>query len=210
MINDKWIIMRENVVKRTVRQNNYQTKNCINKSAMKISFNYIIFFTLFLSMSCTSSAQKANTSPKVNSEAYAKKLSTLLSHTVNEISVDSASQLLKSIFLDNRSEKEYKVSHIQGALFAEYNLLAINVNALKNVNKNTPIIVYCSVGYRSEKTAEKLLKMGFTKVYNLYGGLFEWSNNNKPMVDENNNPTKKIHAYNESWGQWITSGEKVF
>ena len=89
-------------------------------------------------MSCTLSAQKANTSPKVNSEAYAKKLSTLLSHTVNEISVDSASQLLKSIFIDSRSEKEYKVSHIQGALFAEYNLLTINLNALKNVDKSTP------------------------------------------------------------------------
>ena len=42
--------------------------------------------------------------------------------------------------------------------------------------KKTPTIVYCTIGARSETIGEKLKKNGFTNVYNLYGGIFEWKN----------------------------------
>ena len=81
---------------------------------------------------------------------------------------------------------------------------------MADLPKDTPIIVYCSVGFRSEKTTEHLLALGFTNVKNLYGGIFEWSNAGQPMVDSNENSTTKIHAYNKKWGTWINRGEKVY
>ena len=33
------------------------------------------------------------------------------------------------------------------------------------------IIVYCASGNRSKQAAQKLIDMGYTNVYNLYGGL---------------------------------------
>ena len=39
------------------------------------------------------------------------------------------------------------------------------------INKNKPIIIYCSSGYRSKSAYKKLKNMGYTEVYNLYGGL---------------------------------------
>ena len=38
------------------------------------------------------------------------------------------------------------------------------------------IIVYCSIGVRSEDIGEKLKELGYTKILNLYGGIFDWKN----------------------------------
>ena len=71
--------------------------------------------------------------------------------------------------------------------------------------------MYCSVSCRSEKISERLIKMGYTNVSNLYGGLFEWSNQEMPLVSRSNNySTVKIHPYNEKWGKWIRVGEKSY
>ena len=66
-------------------------------------------------------------------------------------------------------------------------------------------MLYCSVGYRSEKVAEKMKKAGFTAVYNLYGSIFEWVNAGYPVVTNDGNQTNIIHTYNKKWGQWVTS-----
>ena len=81
---------------------------------------------------------------------------------------------------------------------------------LKGVDKETTIVVYCSVGYRSEKVGERLKKAGFKKVLNLYGGIFDWVNKGFPVYDNSGNQTKKVHAYDKSWGKWLTKGEKIY
>ena len=112
------------------------------------------------------------------------------------------------LLLDAREKKEYDVSHIEGAKYVGYD--HFKVNRLKDVNKSTPIVVYCSVGYRSEKVGEQLKEAGFTNVLNLYGGIFDWKNKDYPIVDSNSQKTEKIHAYNKSWGKWLTAGEQVY
>jgi rhodanese-related sulfurtransferase len=106
-----------------------------------------------------------------------------------------------AIFVDIREDKEYKVSHIPGAWTQDE-----FENA--HVASGTPVILYCSVGYRSGKYGEKLFKMGVDNVYNLYGGIFNWTNEGHEMVDEKG-PTDKVHTYNKKWGKWVTKGEKV-
>jgi rhodanese-related sulfurtransferase len=106
-----------------------------------------------------------------------------------------------AIFVDIREYKEYKVSHISGAWTQDE-----FENA--NVTPGTPVILYCSVGYRSGKYGEKLINRGIENVHNLYGGIFNWTNEGREMVDENG-PTDKVHTYNKKWGKWVTKGEKV-
>ena len=48
-------------------------------------------------------------------------------------------------------------------------LMKIFGNIIKD--KNKPIVVYCTTGFRSEEAYKKLKKIGYTNVYNLYGGL---------------------------------------
>ena len=72
------------------------------------------------------------------------------------------------------------------------------------------IVVYCSIGYRSEKIGKKIKNLGFSRVYNLYGGIFEWSNRAYPLIDNQKKKTIKVHGYNQDWGKWLSRGEKVF
>lgn len=112
------------------------------------------------------------------------------------------------IILDTREKEEFTVSHIHSAKYVGYN--HFEIDSLKSIPKNTQIIVYCSVGYRSERIGEKLIKKGYTNVNNLYGGIFEWVNNNYPVVDMNDQKTNKVHAYSKLWGKWLIKGEKVY
>ena len=144
---------------------------------------------------------------EVESTSYHWMLKALLSHTVKEISVQEAAEKKEAIFVDSREKAEYEVSHIKGAVFVGYDNLTLK--PLKSVDKSQEIIVYCSVGYRSEKVAEKLIKMGFKDVKNLYGGIFEWKNQGHPVWNDSQE-TEKVHAYDKKWGIWLKKGEKVY
>lgn len=147
-------------------------------------------------------------SQKVKSAAYDEMLNKLLSHKAKEISVSEASLLQDIVFIDAREKNEFDISHIKNAVWCGYN--DFDPNRLKGVDLTKKIVVYCSVGYRSEKISLKLKKLGFTNNYNLYGGIFEWKNQGNPVYDSNGNPTEKVHAYSSKWAQWLTAGEKVY
>lgn len=113
----------------------------------------------------------------------------------------------KFTILDAREFEEYKVSHIEGAKHIGYD--DFSVENVKNIDHNTPIVVYCSIGYRSEKIGEKLKKLGFMNVQNLYGSLFKWANEGYKMVDMSNKSTTKIHTYNRSWAKWVSNKKLI-
>ena len=81
---------------------------------------------------------------------------------------------------------------------------------MNGISKDATIIVYCSVGYRSEKITKKLNKMGYKNVSNLYGGIFEWVNQGHKVYDDKNNNTLKVHTYNKRWSKWLRRGVKIY
>lgn len=103
------------------------------------------------------------------------------------------------ILLDARSEAEYQLSHIQQA--ERIDPYHPNLEAL-TLSKDMPIVVYCSVGYRSAKIAQQLQQVGFSHVYNLEGSIFQWANE-KRSVYKNDCPTTLVHPYNALWGQLL-------
>ena len=119
---------------------------------------------------------------------FDRKLQSLYKNTVPLIRSETLlSEISKSnvVILDTRSAVEFQVSHLSGALFLDYD--SFKPENIKNVNKNSKIIVYCSVGYRSERIGEQLIKLGFKDVSNLYGGIFDWINNGNPIVNSSGN-----------------------
>jgi len=145
---------------------------------------------------------------EVGSTAFDIILRGVLSHSVNEVSVQDVKGKTEILFVDAREESEYEVSHIKDAVFVGYDNL--DLSDLGKVDKNKEVVVYCSVGYRSEKVAEKLLEIGFSDVSNLYGGIFEWINQKQIVVNLKNEPTDKVHAFNKVWEIWLKKGEKVY
>ena len=148
------------------------------------------------------------TMAQVKDPAYNVMLKAMLSHSVKEISVEDAILRYDAIYLDAREKEEYNVSHIKGAKYVGYD--EFDSTSLRNLRRTQPVIVYCAVGYRSEKIAERLQQMGFTDVSNLYGGIFEWVNQDHPVFDSSGKKTDRVHAYDKTWGMWLRKGEKVY
>lgn len=140
-------------------------------------------------------------------KAYQLMVDKLLSHSVPELKVgDDWSDHV--VYLDAREKSEYDVSHIQGALYVGYD--DFRLSRVKKLPKDVQLIVYCSVGYRSEKVAEKLRKSGYTNAYNLVGGIFEWHNKGYSVVDKSLLPTNKVHGYDKLWGKWLERADVVY
>jgi len=143
-----------------------------------------------------------------------KKLDKLLNkfnkNKVPYISVDTLATT-KAILLDARETKEYNVSHLKDVLYVGYDTFNLKETLTKlPQDKNAKIVVYCSLGIRSEIVADKLIKEGYTNVYNLYGGIFEWKNNNFQVIDTLGNETEKVHTFNKGWSKWLKKGKKVY
>lgn len=128
--------------------------------------------------------------------------------TVPTITVNDLKSNYKQYqILDSREQQEFNISHLDGALHVGYTNFNVKQTG-KLLTKDIPIVIYCSIGYRSEKIAEQLLKEGF-QVYNLYGGIFHWKNENNIVIDLNNQPTEEVHCFSKEWQQWLKNGVKV-
>jgi rhodanese-related sulfurtransferase len=145
---------------------------------------------------------------QVESRAFQAVIESMLKKTVPTISVGEVKREENLILLDTRSKREFEVSHLKYARWVGYD--EFNLSRVKDLPKNAPIVVYCSIGVRSEQIGEKLKKAGFTNVKNMYGSIFEWINQGNPVYDKNDKLTKKIHGFDKSWGIWCKEGEKVY
>ncbi len=114
------------------------------------------------------------------------------------------------IYIDAREQKEFDVSHLENSIFVGFEKFSVqNFESLK-IKKDTKIVVYCSIGVRSEKIAKKIISLGYTNISNLFGGIFLWKNNGGLVYDPSGKMTENVHAYSETWGQYLTSGIKVY
>ena len=107
--------------------------------------------------------------------------------------------------LDVREPAEYRVSHLAGAQQVEPD----SDPATLNLPKDQPIVTYCSVGYRSAQYAQKLRRAGFTNVRNLEGSIFEWANENRPLVKADGQPAEQVHPYNKLGGLLLRSDRRA-
>ena len=103
----------------------------------------------------------------------------------------------KPLLLDVRTRAEFDVSHLQGAHHVEPDSEPAQLQL--TVIKQAPIVTYCSVGYRSAAFARKLRAAGFTNVRNLEGSIFQWANEDRPLVKDGK-PAQTVHPYDAIWG----------
>ena len=144
---------------------------------------------------------------RVKNPSFDKTIASMLDFSVPVLSVQEAKSKSGVTYLDARETQEYEVSRIPGALYI--GAKEFDPKAVEALSKDQALVVYCSVGYRSEKIGTKLKALGFTNVYNLYGSIFEWANVGYPLVDAHNQPTKNLHTYNKKWSQWVDNKEIV-
>lgn len=160
----------------------------------------LLHLTLFLTLSSFSFAQ----------EKMDKTLKRFNKETVPYIQVGELNTLKTPWLLDTRQKEEYTVSHLKNAVWVGFKEFELDSITEKISNKNSEIVVYCSIGVRSENIGEKLLRAGYINVKNLYGGIFQWKNEGYPVYDAEGKETEKVHAFNKHWGKLLRKGEKIY
>ena len=160
----------------------------------------LTFLFLFISLTAFSQESIKEVLKKYNNEK------------IPYISVDRLKDLSakKVTILDAREQKEFDVSHIKNAIHVGYDNFKLSKTTKKITDKNSFVVVYCTLGVRSEDIAEKLKEAGYKNVYNLFGGIVDWKNKGNTVVDANENETEKVHVSSKVWSKWLLKGEKVY
>lgn len=104
------------------------------------------------------------------------------------------------ILLDVREPNEFAVSHLPGARRVDPD--ADVKKLLASLTPKRPVVLYCSVGYRSSKLAEQLLEVGVSDVRNLEGSIFRWANEGLPL-QRYGMPAHRVHPYSSRYAEML-------
>jgi rhodanese-related sulfurtransferase len=85
------------------------------------------------------------------------------------------------ISLDVRTAQEFAEGHLENAI--NINVESGNFeNEIANLDKTATYAVYCRSGRRSAVAVDLMQKAGFTNLFNLDGGVIDWSASGYPLV----------------------------
>ncbi|SDY88347.1 rhodanese-like domain-containing protein [Hymenobacter psychrophilus] len=177
---------------------------------------WLLALGLLFLVAGTSACGQQRATPERSMTAYDRMLGLLYKGTVSTIQPTELATLLHEapatgggsvLLLDTRTPAEYKVSHLRGARFVDFeNFRRLE---LKDVARTRPVVVYCTVGARSEQVGSWLREQGFRDVRNLYGGIFQWMNDGQTVVNAQG-PTTDVHPYSVLWRPWLKTGNPVY
>ncbi len=85
--------------------------------------------------------------------------------------LDSADSFL---LLDCREQNEWNHVHIEGANLLPMSEIQDRVSELDD-HRNSDVVVYCHHGSRSLQVARWLQQQGFSRVFNMTGGIDGWA-----------------------------------
>lgn len=111
------------------------------------------------------------------------------------------------VWVDVRTPREFAVSHVPGAHRVDPDAdIDAALSAIGPVPSGATVVMYCSVGVRSSKLAQRtqaaLESRGASRVVNLKGGIFRWHADRRPLVDARG-PTDAVHGFDRRWSKRI-------
>jgi adenylyltransferase/sulfurtransferase len=80
--------------------------------------------------------------------------------------------------LDVREPHEYQICNLKGYLIPVSDL----PKRVSELDSSREIVAHCKMGARSAKAVNFLRRAGFTKVYNLTGGILAWADRIDPKM----------------------------
>ena len=96
------------------------------------------------------------------------------------------------LLVDCRSVKERAVSILPGSVaLADW-------ESARQVDPERPLLLYCTIGYRSTRAAAGLRKRGID-ARNLHGGVLAWAHAGGNFVDPEGRATRRVHVYGRPW-----------
>ncbi|WP_333820256.1 thioredoxin [Ohtaekwangia sp.] len=84
--------------------------------------------------------------------------------------------------VDVRTPEEFRKNHLNGAFNMNINSKEFE-SMVSALDKNKPVLVYCLSGGRSAKAAQYMRSHGFREVYEMTGGMMQWTAEHKPYEE---------------------------
>ena len=84
------------------------------------------------------------------------------------------------VVLDIRTPEEYAEARLPDAIMVDYYAPDF-ADQLDKLDKNVPYVMYCRTGNRSADAAETMKDLGFTRVYEIDGGIVDWYEQGFPI-----------------------------
>ncbi len=149
--------------------------------------------------------------PALSPEAREQKVSAMYQGYVHDfpkvqsLTVEELDELMldnKVTLVDVRPKIERDISMIPGAITSE------ELEANLDQYRDTKIVAYCTIGYRSGVYAKELHAKGI-EILNLEGSLLAWTHAGKPLVNQEG-PTNKLHVYGKRWNLAADGYEAVW
>ncbi len=79
----------------------------------------------------------------------------------------------EAVIIDVRTPEDFAKGHLENAQNINWNNDDFE-QKIASYKKDTPLFMYCMSGGRSASATEKLRSLGYTKVYELDGGILKW------------------------------------
>jgi parallel beta-helix repeat protein len=120
--------------------------------------------------------------------------------------IDSNPHLL---VLDVRNQSEYVTGHIRNAKLIPLFELEDPANltlVLQELNKTDEILVYCRAGVRSTMASEILVNNGFMHIYNMLGGILNWTSAGYPTYVNYPSIQEAVNNATEGTRLFVASG----
>lgn len=102
-----------------------------------------------------------------------------------------------AVLLDARGEDEFAVSHLRSA-----RRIDPDAPLLDRIAPDQPLVVYCSVGWRSALAIEAMPADRALRAFNLEGGLFAWANEGRELV-RGGRRVHDVHPYSRPWALFL-------
>tara|TARA_X000000368_G_scaffold41198_1_gene29833 strand:- start:180 stop:488 length:309 start_codon:yes stop_codon:yes gene_type:complete len=80
-----------------------------------------------------------------------------------------------AVMLDVRTPEEYEISRIPNSVNIDFYNPEIFMQEIGKLDKNMSYYIYCRTGVRSANSCHLMKELGFTKTYNLVGGIVDWN-----------------------------------
>jgi rhodanese-related sulfurtransferase len=107
---------------------------------------------------------------------------------ITNLSVAKAYDLVKTnagkadlTVIDVRTPAEYQGGHLAGALNIDVSSSDFE-SRVQQLNKGWQYLVYCRTGVRSAQASQSMASLGFMRIYNMLGGITDWTAAGYPIT----------------------------
>ena len=81
----------------------------------------------------------------------------------------------KSVILDVRTPDEFNTARISNSINIDFYNPQVFMEEVQKLDKEVTYFVYCRTGVRSANSCLLMKELGFSKTYNLIGGIVDWN-----------------------------------